>query len=417
MLRPVTTPLVACRACGSQAFEPVLSLGEQPLANALVHPEHLDRPELKYPLDLVVCPDCSTAQITVSVPPEQLFREYLYFSSFATTVVEHNRALARRVVRERSLSNASLVVEVASNDGYLLQSYLAEGVPVLGIEPAENVAAVARERGVETVSAFFGLELAEKLRASDVRADVLHAHNVMAHVPDIDDFIAGMAHLLAPDGVIIVETPYVRELVEKLEFDTIYHEHLFYYSITSVSHLFRRHGLSIIDVERVTIHGGTLRVWAARAEGAPTPSPRVAALLAEEDEIGLPGLPYYRDFSARVNDLLAGLSDLLFELQGRGASIAAYGAAAKGAVMLNALGPAGRVPEWVADRNPAKQGLYMPGTHQPVFPPERIVEQMPDYLLVNTWNFLDEIVNQESEYRARGGRFIVPVPEPRVLEP
>ncbi len=406
---------LTCRACGARSLEPVLSLGDQPLANALVHPENLAGPEDFYPLELVVCPECSTAQITVSVPPEQLFREYLYFSSFAQTVVDHNRALAQRVVRERSLGTNELVVEVASNDGYLLQSYLAAGVPVLGIEPAENVAAVARERGIETISAFFGMELAEKLRASDVEADVLHAHNVMAHVPAIDDFISGLAHLLAPDGVLIVETPYVRELVEKLEFDTIYHEHLFYYSATSISRLFGRHALTIVDIERVPIHGGTLRVWAARSDGSRQPSARTQALLAEEDAIGLPRVPYYQDFSNRVNGLLTRLSELLFGLQQEGATIAAYGAAAKGAVMLNALGPAGRVPEWVADRNPAKQALHMPGTRQPVRPPDRILADMPDYLLINTWNFLDEIMEQESEYRARGGRFIVPVPEPRIL--
>jgi 2-polyprenyl-3-methyl-5-hydroxy-6-metoxy-1,4-benzoquinol methylase len=411
----MTGPLPPCRACGVEGLELVLSLGEQPLANALVHADRLERPESRYPLDVVVCPECSTAQITVSVPPEQLFKEYLYFSSYSETFVEHSRVLAQRIVDERSLGAGSLVVEVASNDGYLLRSYLDAGVPVLGIEPAENVAQVARERGVETLSEFFGMAVAEKLRSSDVEADVLHANNVMAHVPAIDDFIGGMAHLLAPEGVLVVETPYVRELVEKLEFDTIYHEHLFYYSVTSVERLFARHGLTIVDVERVAVHGGTLRVWAMRRDSGATPSARARALLDEEAEIGLPSVDYYRDFSARVQALLGTLSELLLGLRDDGATIAAYGAAAKGAVMLNALGPAGFVPEWVADRNPAKQGLHMPGTHQPVSAPERIVAEMPDYLLVNTWNFLDEIVHQESEYEARGGKFIVPVPEPRIL--
>jgi SAM-dependent methyltransferase len=411
----MTGPLPPCRACSAEGLELVLSLGDQPLANSLVHAEHLGRPEPRYPLDVVVCPQCSTAQITVSVAPEQLFREYLYFSSYSETFVEHSRVLAQRIVDDRSLGADSLVVEVASNDGYLLRSYLDAGVPVLGIEPAENVAQVARERGVETISEFFGMAVAEKLRSSDVQADVLHANNVMAHVPAIDDFIGGMAHLLAPEGVLVVETPYVRELVEHLEFDTIYHEHLFYYSVTSVERLFARHDLTIVDVERMPVHGGTLRVWAMRRDSGATPSARARALLAEEEEIGLPRVDYYRDFSARVEALLGDLSELLLGLQADGATIAAYGAAAKGAVMLNALGPAGFVPEWVADRNPAKQGLHMPGTHQPVGPPERIVGEMPDYLLVNTWNFLDEIVRQESEYQARGGRFIVPVPEPRIL--
>ena len=411
----MTGPLPPCRACSAEGLEPVLSLGDQPLANALVHAEHLQRAEPKYPLDVVVCPQCSTAQITVSVAPEQLFKEYLYFSSYSQTFVEHSRTLAQRIVAERGLGAGSLVVEVASNDGYLLRSYLDAGVPVLGIEPAENVAQVARERGVETISEFFGMAVAEKLRSSDLEADVLHANNVMAHVPAIDDFIGGMAHLLAPEGVLVVETPYVRELVEKLEFDTIYHEHLFYYSVTSVERLFARHDLTIVDVERVAIHGGTLRVWAMRRDSGATPSARARALLAEEEAIGLPSVDYYRDFSARVEELLGTLSELLLGLQADGATIAAYGAAAKGAVMLNALGPAGLVPEWVADRNPAKQGLHMPGTHQPVSAPERILAEMPDYLLINTWNFLDEIMRQESEYQARGGKFIVPVPEPRIL--
>jgi SAM-dependent methyltransferase len=394
--------------------EVVLSLGEQPLANALLTTEQLDEPEPRYPLELAFCPRCFLAQITFSVSPEELFVEYPYFSSYADAVTANAKELTNRVVDERGLGGNSLVVEVASNDGYLLQHYVAFGIPVLGIDPAENVVGEAAARGVPTVCAFFGEDLARELRDQGRRADVLHANNVLAHVPDVNGFISGMSRLLADDGVAIVETPYVRDLVDKLEFDTVYHEHLFYYSLTSLSALLNRHGLEVVDVERIPIHGGSLRAYAARS-GAAAIAPAVDDLLGEERALGMGQIGYFEGFAARVKELCRKLVALLDQLSTDGARVAAYGAAAKGTVLLNAAGVDAERIEFVADKNPHKQGHYMPGVHVPVVDPEVITVRMPDYLLLLAWNFAEEVMKQQSDYAARGGRFIVPIPEPTIV--
>jgi len=394
--------------------EVVLSLGEQPLANALVREGHAEQVEPRYPLELGFCPGCALAQITVSIPPEELFTDYPYFSSYADAVTSNAETLVHRVMDRRQLGADSLVMEVASNDGYLLKHYAQAGVAVLGIDPAKNVAAVAEESGVPTLTAFFGCDVAEQLRREGRRADVLHANNVLAHVPDVNGVIGGMSRVLADDGVAIVETPYVRDLVDKLEFDTIYHEHLFYYSLTSFASLLDRHGLEIVDVERIPIHGGTLRVYAARPQAVAV-APSVERLLAEERELGMSEVGYFEGFAARVTGLCRKLVALLDRLAEDGCRVAAYGAAAKGTVLLNAAGIDARSIEFVADKNPHKQGYYMPGVHVPVVAPEEITERMPDYLLLLAWNFADEVMRQQSEYAAGGGRFIVPVPEPTIV--
>ncbi len=403
-----------CRGCGNGRLSVVLDLGAMPLANALVGPDDLDRPEARYPLALAFCPGCSLVQITETVPPEALFRDYLYFSSVSDQMVEHSRVIVDRMIDRLGLGPDSLAVEVASNDGYLLQHYVARGIPVLGIDPARNVAEAATARGVPTIAEFFGPDVADELHGSGRDADVIHANNVIAHVPDIHGFVAGIATILKPDGLVVIETPYVRELVDRLEFDTIYHEHVFYYSLTSLSGVLADHGLAVVDVERLPIHGGSLRVFAAH-EGPAVSAPAVTALLAEEDAMGIGDVEYYSAFATRVEALGDELRSLLAGMKARGESIGAYGAAAKGAVLLNAFGIGAETIAFVADRSPHKQGRYMPGVRIPVVSAEHLLEAMPGACLLLTWNFADEILEQQREYRARGGTFVIPVPRPQVV--
>lgn len=404
----------ACRGCSARNLIPILSLGRTPLANALLSEVDLDRPEPTYPLDLVFCELCSLVQITVDVPPRELFEEYLYHSSYSDTMVAHARRLAQRIAREESLGRESLVIEVASNDGYLLKNYIDLEVPVLGIEPARNIAAIARDHGVETVGSFFGLELARSLRDSGRLANVVHAHNVLAHVPDLGGVLEGMGEILAQNGIVVIEVPYVRELVERCEFDTIYHEHLSYFSLNALVAVAKAAGLIVHDVERVSIHGGSLRVFLSRPGTRPVGS-YVDELLAEEGSIGLTRSDFYADFAARVKGLRAALVSTLADLKRDGASIAAYGAAAKGATLLNYAGVDAQTIDFVSDRSPHKQGRYMPGAHIPIVAPTALLERRPDFCLLLAWNFETEILVQQSAYRAAGGRFIIPVPTVRIL--
>jgi SAM-dependent methyltransferase len=399
----------------------ILSLGRTPLANSLLTAQQLSSPEETYPLDLVFCPACSLVQIPQTVPPEKLFREYLYFSSFSDTMLNHAQTLAERMTKARGLDQQSLVVEIASNDGYLLQYYKRAGVRVLGIEPATNIARVAREeRGITTLCEFFGADLAARLKADGSRADVVHAHNVLAHVADLNGFVSGLQLLLKDDGVAIIEVPYVKEMIDHCEFDTIYHEHLCYFSLTALEQLFRRHGLSIGDVEVLPIHGGSLRLFvlqeAARsAEDNGKGSSRVSQMLAEEERWGVGKADFYQGFAMKVDSLRRQLVQMLADLKAGGKNIAAYGASAKGSTLLNYFGIGREIIDFVTDRSPIKQGLYTPGTHLPIYGPEKLLQAMPDYVLLLTWNFATEILAQQSEYRRRGGRFIIPIPEVNVV--
>ena len=403
---------VTCRSCGGAQLKPVLSLGNMPLANSLLSREELDKPEPRFPLDLVFCPACTLVQITVTVPPEQLFSEYLYLSSYSETMLAHARELADRLRRERRLSKDSLVLEIASNDGYLLRNYVEAGIPVLGIEPARNVAAVAVEQGVPTLVEFFGSALARRLATEGRKADVVHGHNVLAHVADLNGVVSGIASVLKETGVAVIEAPYVGDLIERTEFDTIYHEHLCYFSLTSLVQLFARHGLRIVNVERIAIHGGSLRIFAAKAG---SPEPPVGELLGHEKEAGLTSMDYYSSFGARVRGLREKLRRTLADLKSGGNRIAAYGASAKGSTLLNYVGVGGETLDYVADRSLVKQGRFTPGNHLSIVPPERLVEDKPAYALLLVWNFADEILRQQHAYRESGGRFIIPVPDVQIV--
>lgn len=403
-----------CRSCGAKNGALTLDLGVQPLANNLLRSEDLSKPEPKFPLRLAVCQSCWLMQIVDLVPPVQLFSEYLYFSSFSDLMLSHAKQAATRYIKDFSLGKQSLVVEIASNDGYFLQYFHGAGVPCLGIEPAANIARVSLEKGIETLVEFFGNGLAEKITKENRKADLILGNNVFAHAPDTNDFVKGLKTLLKPDGRIILEFPYAVDFIEKTEFDTIYHEHVFYFSLTALLPLFERHGLNIFHVERLPIHGGSLRLFAGHAGAHPTQT-SVAALLAEEKRKGVDSPAWYTGFAGKVLDIKHALCDLLKQLKQQGKSIAAYGASAKGSTLLNFYSLGRETLDFVADRSTYKQGRLTPGTHIPIVPPEQLLERRPDFTLLLTWNFADEILRQQEAYRKRGGKFIIPIPKVTVV--
>jgi SAM-dependent methyltransferase len=347
-------------------------------------------------------------QITETIPPEKLFREYLYFSSYSDTMLRHAREHVARLIEMQRLGKESLAIEIASNDGYLLQYFVQAGIPVLGIEPARNVAQAAEARGVRSITEFFGRDLARTLP----KADVVIANNVLAHVGDLNGFLAGIKTVLKPGGLATIEVPYVKEMIDRCEFDTIYHEHLCYFSVTSLDPLFRRHGLVLDRVERLPIHGGSLLMF-VRQE--PRDREIVDRTLREEEEWGAHRKSYYQMLAHRVVGVRESLKSLLAELKEEGRRIAAYGAAAKGTTLLNCFGIGREFLEYVVDRSPYKQGRFVPGVRLPIAAPERLLEDRPEYVLLLAWNFADEILKQQSEYRRRGGKFILFAPELRVI--
>jgi SAM-dependent methyltransferase len=405
-----------CRSCGGTRLTTFLSLGNLPLSDGFISQQQLasTSEDKRYPLDVAFCSDCALVQILDTVPPETLFdQDYPYFSSFTDSLLKHSAAHVAERIKDRKLTKDSLVVELASNDGYLLQYYAQEGVPVLGIDPAPGPVEAARKKGINTRLAFFGLDFAKELVEKEgIKADVIHGNNVLAHVADTNGFVAGIATLLKDDGLAVIEAPYVRDLIEHGEFDTIYHEHLCYFSATALDNLFRRHRLYVNRLEPLKIHGGSLRIFVGKRA---QPDETVKQYLETEKQLGMDQPKYYADFSERVNSIRTELASMLAGLKQSGARIVGYGAAAKGTIMLNYVGIGRDTLDFVVDRNTHKQGRYVPGVRLPIEAPARILETQPDYVLILPWNFKEEIMDQQSEYRTRGGRFIVPVPRPAIL--
>lgn len=410
----MSAPVAPCRSCGHAPLRLILDLGNQPLANNLLTPADLGRPEPRFPLRLAVCEACWLLQITEVVPPVSLFSEYLYFSSFSDAMLRHAAEAVGQHRRDFDLGPRSLVIEVASNDGYLLRNFVAAGIPCLGIEPARNIAEVARHKGIETMDRFFGRALAEELATVGRKADLILGNNVFAHAPDTNDFVGGLAALLKPEGRVALEFPYACDFVEHVEFDTVYHEHVFYFTLTALQPLFARHGLEFIAVCRLPIHGGSVRLYAAH-RGRHRVDSSVGRLLAEEQAKGVSSFQYYQHFAERACGIRDDLCRLLGELKAAGKSIAAYGASAKGSTLLNFCGLGAETLDFVADRSTAKQGRLTPGTHLPIVPAETLAARRPDYALLLTWNFADEILAQQSDYRSAGGKFILPIPEVRIV--
>ncbi|MBY6049543.1 NAD-dependent epimerase/dehydratase family protein [Vannielia litorea] len=404
---------VSCISCGTKGLQPILDLGLMPRSDGLLDETGLAHRESLVPLRLGYCPGCTLVQLLETRPPEEMFGDdYLYFSSFSEDLLKHSRENALELIEMRGLTGDSLVAEIASNDGYLLQNFKEKGVPVLGIDPALQPATAAREKGIETINDFFGKKLAQGLADEGRRADVIIANNVVAHVADQNDLVAGMAALLKDDGIVSVEFPYVRDLIDFIEFDTIYHEHLCYFSVGSAKTLFARHGLYLNDVRRLPIHGGSLRLYFGKTD---QPSEAVATILAEEAALGLDTFAYYETFGERVREFRRKARDLIGGLRAEGKRIAAYGAAAKGTIMLNFLDLNSRLIEYAVDKNVHKQGKYMPGVRVRIDDPEKLKSDKPDYVMILPWNFRDEIIRQQQEFLAAGGKFVVPIPELEIV--
>ena len=406
----------ACRHCGAPLSLTVVDLGKSPLCQTVLTDEQLEQAEAFYPLHVRACEQCWLVQIPQFVPPEDIFTEYAYFSAYSDSWVEHARRYVDAMTERLALGPDSLVVEVASNDGYLLQHFLPKGVPVLGIEPALNVGDAAVALGVETVREFFGADLGRKLAEERRRADLVLGNNVLAQVPDLNSFVAGIANLLKPTGTATLEFPHLQRLIEGNQFDTIYHEHFGYFSLLAVETIFAAHGLTIFDVEELWTHGGSLRIYARPAGDTSRPvGERVLALRKREEEAGYRDLAFYRRFEEQVRETKRKLLELLTKLKRSGKRIAGYGAPGKGNTLLNYCGVRGDFLDFTVDRNPYKQGKFLPGTHVPIFAPEKIDEAKPDYVLILPWNFKTEIMTQLAHIKTWGGKFIVPIPEATVV--
>ncbi len=404
-----------CRFCANPVTLSFADLGMSPLSNAFVAPERAEAMEPFYPLHARVCDACHLVQLAAFETPEHIFGDYLYFSSHAETWLRHAEAYAAEMVARFGLDAGSQVVEVASNDGYLLQYFQARGVPVLGVEPAANVAAVARDQGIPTEVAFFGVATAQRLKAAGVAPRLMAANNVLAHVPDLNDFVAGFAVLLAPGGVLTVEFPHLLRLMRENQFDTIYHEHFSYFSLLTVQRVFAAHGLRLFDVQQLPTHGGSLRVYVTHGAAPHAETPAVAALLAEERAAGLEGRAAYAAFAEQVVETKAALMTFCVEARRAGRRILGYGAPAKGNTLLNYCGIGPEFIGFTVDRSPHKQGLLLPGTRIPVRAPEALLEARPDYVLILPWNLRDEIAAQMAAVRDWGGRFVVPIPTVQVF--
>lgn len=406
-----------CRFCRSPLSKVFVDLGMSPLCESFVPAEKLNAMEPFYPLRVRVCEECLLVQLDEYVAPGEIFTEYAYFSSYSDSWVAHARRYCEAMCERFALGPGQRVYEIASNDGYLLQHFLARGIPVLGIEPAVNVAKVAIEKGIPSVSRFFGLQCARQLARERGRPDLLVGNNVLAHVPDINDFVSGMQALLKPGGLITMEFPHLLKLVEQNQFDTIYHEHFSYLSLTTVKRIFEAHGLVLFDVEQLPTHGGSLRIYARHAEDPTHPvGARVGEVLELEKREGYDRLERYSSFEEQVRETKRALLQFLIEAKRQGKRIVGYGAPGKGNTLLNYCGIRTDFVDFTVDRNPYKHGRFTPGTHIPILPPQRLAEARPDYVLILPWNLKSEIMQSLQGIRAWGGRFVLPIPSVQVLD-
>ncbi|MGA9451761.1 MAG: class I SAM-dependent methyltransferase [Verrucomicrobiia bacterium] len=405
-----------CRLCGAPLRHTFVDLGMSPLCESYVAREQLNQMEPFYPLHALVCEKCFLVQLGDYVTADHIYSEYAYFSSYSDSWLRHAREYVDMITDRLKLGPHSLVIELASNDGYLLQNFVPKSIPVLGIDPAANIAPHAIKKGVPTLVRFFGVETAREVLAQDKQADLLIGNNVLAHVPALNDFVAGMKLLLKPGGVITMEFPHLWRLMESNQFDTIYHEHFSYFSFLTAEKTFARHGLTMFDVEELTTHGGSLRIYARHAgdDGKPV-SARVVELRRREQELGFDRLETYNAFDGQVKETKRKLLEFLIATRRAGKSVAGYGAAGKGNTLLNYCGIRTDFLDYTVDRNPYKQGKFLPGTHIPIYPPDKIAQTKPDYVLILPWNLKDEIVKQLAYIREWGGRFVVPIPEVKVL--
>ena len=407
---------VACRHCGAHLHTSFCDLGMSPFANSYVEPDALAASEVFYPLHAYVCDECLLVQLAEYESPEFIFGDYAYFSSYSQSWLDHAKAYTEYTAERFAIGADKQVIELASNDGYLLQYFAQRGVKVLGIEPAANVAKVAQERGIDTHVGFFGSDLARQLRERGIAADLLIGNNVLAHVPALNDFVGGMQVLLADSGLITMEFPHLLQLMQQNQFDTIYHEHFSYFSFIVVQQVFAKHGLRIFDVDQLPTHGGSLRIFACHDGNAALPTgPRVAALLADERAAGLGDLSGYRDYPQRVERTKRALLTFLIDCKNQGKRVVAYGAPAKGNTLLNYAGVRTDLIDFTVDRSPYKQGRFLPGVRIPILAPEAIREAKPDYVLILPWNLQTEIQSEMAYIGEWGGKFVVPIPELTVL--
>ncbi len=407
-----------CRFCNAEISHLFVDLGMSPLANSFLSSDALNKMEPFYPLCTFVCKECLLVQLEEFESPEHIFSNYAYFSSYSQTWLKHIEVFVDMTITKFRLNHNSRVVEIASNDGYLLQHFKKKNIPILGIEPADNVAKVAIEKGIPTIINFFGSDTAKELVSSDKQADLLIAVNVMPHVPNLNDFIDGMKILTKPNGIIAVQfSAYVLQLIQQNEFDTIYHEHFSYFSLLSLQKIFASHGLVIFDVEELSIHGGSLRIYARHAENNTFPvSQNTNNILQKEKTLGLDRMSTYTNFQRQVNTAKLNIWNFFINAKKSGKKIVCYGAPAKGNTLLNYCGIGHDIIDYTVDISPHKQGKYLPGTHIPIMTPEKVSQSKPDYLVILAWNLKEEIMNQMSHIRDWGGKFVVLIPEVKIYE-